>query len=307
MSWLELRDGLRLRVAERDGTAARSAAGAAASPGAGASGGAAGAPAPPVVLVHGWKGSHRLWDRTVVELEARGVRVVAFDLRGMGESDKPSGRLDFDTFADDLGEVLAAFDLHDATLVGWSMGCTVSLRHLQRAGLAGGSGAPGAAPARVGRLVLINGPLRLTRADDFPHAMSDEQLDGYLTELADGWPASERAFQAESALPGSDPELIDWLWRTALQTPLAVALSAVREQAKLDMRDAVRRLRVPVLAAYATGDPYYPTSLGEWIAANAPDGRLRVFDQSAHCTPLEEAPALAEAIVDFTHLTFDQK
>lgn len=293
MSWLELRDGLRLRVAERRGDLG-SASTAAAGSGAGDR-----ASTPPVVLVHGWKGSHRLWDRTVVELEARGVRVVAFDLRGMGESEKPAGRLDFDTFADDLGEVLTAFDLHDATLVGWSMGCTVSLRHLQRAGLAGGSGAPGAATGRVGRLVLINGPLRLTRADDFPHAMSDEQLDGYLTELADGWPASERAFQAESALPGSDPELIDWLWRTALQTPLAVALSAVREQARLDMRDAVRSLRVPVLAAYATGDPYYPTSLGEWIAANAPDGHLRVFDQSAHCTPIEEAPALAEAIVQF--------
>lgn len=295
MSWLELRDGLRLRVAELDGRATASAP-----PGAPAA--SRPADAPPVVLVHGWKGSHRLWDRTVVELEARGVRVVAFDLRGMGESGKPAGRLDFDTLADDLGEVLAAFDVRDATLVGWSMGCTVSLRHLQRAGLAGGSVAasgPGAAPSRVGRLVLLNGPLRLTRADDFPHAMSDAQLDGYLTELANGWPASERAFQAESALPGSDPELIDWLWRTALQTPLPIALSAVREQARLDMRDAVRGLRIPVLAAYATGDPYYPTSLGEWIAANAPDGRLRVFEHSAHCTPIEEAPALAEAIVEF--------
>lgn len=266
MSWLELRDGARLRVAERRGDSVSG---------------------PPVVLVHGWKGSHRLWDRTVVELEARGARVVAFDLRGMGDSDKPPGRCDFDTFADDLGELLERFELRDATLVGWSMGCTVALRHLQRDG------------ARVGRLVLLNGPLRLTRAADFPHAMSDAQLDGYLEELAAGWPASERAFQAESALPGSDPELIDWLWRVALQTPLPVALSAVREQAKLDMRDAVRELRVPVLAAYATRDPYYPVSLGEWIAANAPDGRLRVFARSAHCTPLEEAPALAEAIVDF--------
>jgi non-heme chloroperoxidase len=280
--FLTLRDGVRLRVSERGEAGAR--AGGAQG---GGSAGAAAASAPPIVLVHGWKGSHRLWDRTVVELEARGQRVVAFDLRGMGESDKPDGVYDFDTYADDLGELLERLELRDATLVGWSMGCTVALRQMERDG------------ARVGRLVLINGPLRLTRAPDFPHAMSEQQLDGYLAELTAGWPASERAFQAESVLPGSDPAVIDWIYSIALQTPLAVALSAVREQAKLDMRPAVAALRVPVLAAYATGDPYYPTSLGEWIAAAAPDGRLRVFEHSAHCTPFEEAPALAQEIVGF--------
>lgn len=279
VGWQRMRDGVRLRVSER---------------GVGASA------QPPVVLVHGWKGSHRLWDRTVVELEARGVRTVAFDLRGMGESDKPDGVYDFDTFADDLGELLATRDLDGATVVGWSMGCTVVLRHMQRAA-GGGDGAAGgdARAGRVGRVVLLNGPLRLTQAPDFPHAMSAEQLDGYLVEMTAGWPASERAFQAESVLPGSDPAVIDWLYGIALQTPLPAALSAVREQAKLDMRDAVRGLRVPVLAAYATGDPYYPTTLGDWIAEAAPDGRAVVFEHSAHGTPFEEAPAFADAIVEF--------
>jgi pimeloyl-ACP methyl ester carboxylesterase len=266
MTWVTMRDGVRLRVSAR--LAGESAE-------------------PPVVLVHGWKGSHRLWDRTVVELEARGVRVLSFDLRGMGESDKPDGVYDFDTYADDVRELLERFGLRDVTLVGWSMGCTVTLRHMERDG------------GRVGRVVLINGPLRLTQAPDFPHAMTQEQLDGYLAELTAGWPVSERAFQAESVLPGSDPAVIDWLLGIALQTPLPVVLSSVREQAKLDMRPTVRNLSVPVLAAYATGDPYYPTSLGQWIADAAPDGRLRVFEHSAHCTPFEEAVGLAEEIFSF--------
>lgn len=269
VGWQRMRDGVRLRVSERRGGAAPDPA------------------APPVVLVHGWKGSHRLWDRTVVELEARGIRTLAFDLRGMGDSDKPDGAYDFDVVADDLGELLATRALDGATVVGWSMGCTVVLRQLQRDG------------ARVGRVVLLNGPLRLTRAPDFPHAMSDEQLDGYLAEMTAGWPASERAFQAESVLPGSDPAVVDWLSGIALQTPLPIALSAVRAQARLDMRDAVRALEVPVLAAYASGDPYYPTSLGDWIAAAAPQGSAVVFEHSAHGTPFEEAPAFADAIAGF--------
>src|SRR5439155_19724527 len=41
-----------------------------------------------IVLVHGWKGSHRMWDPAVYRL-TREFRVIAFDNRGMGESDKP--------------------------------------------------------------------------------------------------------------------------------------------------------------------------------------------------------------------------
>jgi non-heme chloroperoxidase len=261
MSFLQTPDGVRLRYADR------------------------GEGGPPVVLVHGWKGSHRLFDRLVARLE-RAQRVVAFDLRGMGESDKPRGAYDFDELAGDLGFVLRALDLEDVTLVGWSMGCTVSLRYLETGG------------ARVGRLVLVNGPLRLTRAPDFPHAMTDEELDGYLRNLAEGWPASEREFQAATVLDPSDA-VVDWLYGIALQTPLDVALRVVRQQAKLDMRDALARARVPVLAAYSRGDPYYPTSLAHDIAERAPDGRAVIFEHSAHCLPFEEADRFAEVLEDF--------
>ena len=83
------------------------------------------------VLVHGWKQSHRLWDPAIARLAAR-HRVVAFDLRGMGESDKPNSRYTFDELAGDLAFVLDALDLEDVTLVGWSMGCTVSLAAARR-------------------------------------------------------------------------------------------------------------------------------------------------------------------------------
>lgn len=261
MSFLTLADGTRVRGADR---------------GAG----------PAVVLVHGWKGSHRLWDATAVELVARGHRVVAFDLRGMGESDKPRSAYDFDVFSDDLVELLERHALDDVTLVGWSMGCTVVLRHLERGA------------ARVGRAVLLNGPLRLTRADDFPHAMPAEQLDAYLQAMTSDWPRSERAFQAES-LWRPDPATVDWLTAIALQTPLDVALTAVRAQARLDMRDAVRRAAVPLLAAYGRHDPYYPVTLGEWIAEAAPDGRAVVFERSAHGTPFEQAADFAETVAGF--------
>jgi len=200
MSHLQTRDGVRLRFSDR--------------------GDGHGAPA--IVLVHGWKGSHRLWDSVSARLESS-HRVIAFDLRGMGESDKPRGRYDFGELSGDLAFVLKALEVRDFVLVGWSMGCTVALHYLGR----GGAGATG--------LVLVNGPLRLTRTVDFPHAMAPAELQGHLARLLDGWPATEREFQAQTVLD-PDPALVDWLYGIALQTPLDVALRVVREQAKLDMR-----------------------------------------------------------------------
>ena len=151
----------------------------------------------------------------------------------------------------------------------------------------------------VDRLVLLNGPLRLTRAEDFPHSMTQEQLDGYLEELARAWPVGERAFLAESLLPTTDPLILDWIYAIALQTPLDVAMRVVREQARLDMRGAVAGLAVPVLAAYSRHDPYYPVSLAEYIAETAPDGQLAILDGSAHCAPIEEPAAFVAALEAF--------
>ena len=110
MTFLTTRDGVRLRVSAR-----------------GAAGGR------PIVLVHGWKMSHRVFDHAILRLAPQ-HRVVAFDLRGMGESDKPDSRYDCDELAGDLGFVIEELGLDDVTLVGWSMGCTVALKYLENGG-----------------------------------------------------------------------------------------------------------------------------------------------------------------------------
>ena len=60
----------------------------------------------PVVLIHGWPLSGESWSEQVGPLSAAGYRVVAYDRRGFGRSDKPSNGYDYDTLADDLDGVL---------------------------------------------------------------------------------------------------------------------------------------------------------------------------------------------------------
>ena len=238
-----------------------------------------------IVLVHGWKGSHRLWDPATMRL-ARNFRVVAFDNRGMGESDKPSGPYDFDVLADDLEFVLGELGVEDATLVGWSMGCSISLQYLSRGG------------TRASKLVLINGPIVLRASDDFPFGVPSDQLDGYLDGLAAEWPQAELDFVRES-MKDPDGAFSQLSFQVAMQTPLEMAMRIVRAQTELDHRAALADLDIPVLAIYGGLDPYYPEALAEWIADTARRGRHEIFENSAHAAHHDEADRFAAVVGAF--------
>lgn len=260
MTSIEVTDGTRLRYSLRRGEGA------------------------PIVLVHGWKQSHRLFDRVVTGLAGR--TVLAYDQRGMGESDKPDCAYDFGTMAADLLELLDRLDLSDCLLVGWSMGCTTVLE------------AADTDPGRVARVMLMNGPIRLTKADGFPHALTEGELEAYVEGLAAAWPLGEEGFLRDSVLPEHEG-LTRLLWHVAMQTPLECALRLVRSQAEVDHRAVIERLEVPVLAAYSRHDPYWPLDLARWIAEHAREGSLHVFEGSAHCPPLEEPDACCDVIRRF--------
>src|SRR3712207_3664478 len=76
----------------------------------------------PVVLIHGWPLSHRMWESQINALTAAGYRVIAYDRRGFGESGKPAGGYDYDTFASDLNGLMTQLDLRRAVPAGFSMG-----------------------------------------------------------------------------------------------------------------------------------------------------------------------------------------
>lgn len=84
----------------------------------------------PVVLIHGWPLSLRMWESQVNALTAAGYRCIAYDRRGFGASGRPAGGFDYDTLASDLNDLMVHLDLRDATLVGFSMGGGEVARYL---------------------------------------------------------------------------------------------------------------------------------------------------------------------------------
>ena len=88
----------------------------------------------PVVLIHGWPLSADAWDEQSLALAEAGYRVIAYDRRGFGRSDKPDSGYDYDTLTGDLAGLLEEHDLRDAALVGFSMGGGEVARYVGRHG-----------------------------------------------------------------------------------------------------------------------------------------------------------------------------
>jgi pimeloyl-ACP methyl ester carboxylesterase len=99
---------------------------------------------PALVAIHGLTANHTCWASVAAAL-APDYRVIAYDLRGRGESDKPASGYSLAVHGEDLAGFLDHFGLRRAVLIGHSLGAAIALRFAVTQ------------PRRVARLVLVDG------------------------------------------------------------------------------------------------------------------------------------------------------
>jgi pimeloyl-ACP methyl ester carboxylesterase len=242
----------------------------------------------PIVLVHGWSGSHSLWERTVHDL-SKNFRTVTLDNRGHGYSGKPNTNYDFDEFSSDLRELFDHRDLNDAVLVGWSMGVSICLRYFERF-----------KDHRFSKLVLVNGPIRLASTPDFPFTMSREYLEQLFEERIDNRAMREREF-VRLGFYKPHTEAVDWISSIHMMTPMSAAMKCVHHQMELDMRQMLRTISVPTIVCYGRHDPFYPVDLGTYIKDRIAGSKLVIFEESGHYPFLEESSKFSHMMEEFAN------
>ncbi|MGA8557418.1 MAG: alpha/beta hydrolase, partial [Candidatus Acidiferrales bacterium] len=97
-------------------------------------------------MIHGYPLSGAPWEKQVLVLLSAGHRVITYDRRGFGKSSQPTTDYNYDTFAEDLRKLITHLDLHDFSLVGFSMGAGEVARYLGKYGSKG-----------VNKAVIISG------------------------------------------------------------------------------------------------------------------------------------------------------
>lgn len=241
----------------------------------------------PVLLIHAWALSLRVWDTMLAPLRDAGFRPIAFDQRACGASDKDFAESGVMDSAADAVRLLDHLGVERAAVVGWSLGGAVATETASRLG------------RRCAGLVLSCGASpRYTSTADFPHGGTAADLAATLAAMA----ANRAAFfdgvaRAICAKDVGEPT-IDWFRSLFLQASPA-ADRALADLAELDQRDLLRRLEAPLLAITGGHDMFTPAGIGEVAVALAPRGRQLHFPDCGHAPQIEDFERYRDGLLAF--------
>jgi pimeloyl-ACP methyl ester carboxylesterase len=244
----------------------------------------------PVLFVHSWAVSSRLWDYQFAALGEAGLRCIAYDRRGHGRSDEPAGGYDFDSLADDLADVIEALDLDELTLVGHSMGPGEITRYLTRHG-----------DARVKRQVFVAPALPfLKQTQDNPAGIPAEIFEA----MRDAWRRDFPKWVVDNTPPFFTPETSPEMMRRGaemlLQTSLPVALACNRAVIDTDFRAELTQISKPTLLIHGDTDASTPLAItGRPTAALIPDCELKIYEGAPHGLMFTHAERLNADLLAF--------
>ncbi len=248
----------------------------------------------PIVLVHGWPLSGEAFRRNVPAFTAAGLRVITYDRRGFGESGKPHDGYDYDTLSSDLNDLMTQLDLHDAVLLGFSMGGGEVARYVGRYGtarLAGAVLSSSICPALAKTKDNPDGAMPLDAFEDMAKQCADDHagfVDQFTTAFFsndDGLTVDETTRQEAVTLAlQSDP-------RAASLTIMAWAT---------DLREDCVRIDVPLLVLHGDGDQNVPSAASSERMPDVVEGaRLHIVKGGPHGLNLSHQEEWEQAIVEF--------
>ena len=225
-------------------------------------------------------GSARLFER----LESF-VRLIRFDKRGTGLSDRAVGLPDLEARMDDVRAVMDAVGSESAALFGYSEGGPLSVLFAATY------------PARARALVLYGSyAKRRDPDDDYPWAPTREERLRDATALEETW---GEQFDISTIAPNADPAMTSWLQRRgrASLSP-AGARDLILMNSQMDVRALLPSVQCPTLVLHRTGDRDAQVDESRYIAARIPDARFVELAGDDH-VPFVDPDQILDEVQEF--------
>ncbi len=238
---------------------------------------------PPIVKAPNWL-SHLTadwespaWRHWWRELTLR-HRLIRFDQRGCGLSDRGVANLSFEAWVDDLAAVVDAFGLSQFPLFGMSQGAAVAIAYAARS------------PEKVSCLVLYGGVARGWAKSGHP----TETHQALATLIRDGWesdnPAFRQVFTSQFMPDATKQQMDSFNELSRMSTSATNSVRFQEEVGQIDIVSSLPNISCPALVLHCKDDARVPFHQSEQIAALIPNATLVPLEGRNHII-LEDEPA----------------
>ncbi|WP_405105636.1 alpha/beta hydrolase [Paenibacillus sp. FSL K6-1217] len=250
----------------------------------------------PIVLIHGWPLSGRSWEKQVPALVEAGYRVITYDRRGFGQSSHPWNGYDYDTFAADLHALMLNLDLHDVTLVGFSMGGGEVARYIGTYGV-----------DRISKAVLAGAvPPYLYKSSDNPDGgFDDATIKGFQEGVKADRLGFLDGFVTNFFASGDRTDLVNEAFRLYNRDIAAFAspkgtLDCISAFSYTDFRADLEKFKLPTLILHGDADAIVPVEIsGQKAHERIAGSQLVVIEGGPHGFNVTHAKEFNHALLQF--------
>ncbi|MBV7377536.1 alpha/beta fold hydrolase [Maritimibacter dapengensis] len=251
----------------------------------------------PVVLIHGWPMSGKAWEKQVPDLKSAGFRVITYDRRGFGESEKPDSGYDYDTLADDLHGIVTELELEDASLVGFSMGGGEVARYIARHGddhLHSVVFAAAVPPYMMKTEDNPDGPLTPDAAQELEAGLKKDR-DAFFDDF------TKNFFSADGELKVSEEDRQKAI-KLCKQSDQTAALGCMEAFGTTDFRADLAKVQTKCLVIHGDSDAIVPIEgSGERTKTVVVHAELEVLEGAPHGCNVSHPEAFNEVLLKFLH------
>ena len=227
--------------------------------------------------------------RRVIERLSAFSRLIRFDKRGTGLSDRPTNVATLEERTDDIRAVMDATGSDQAAILGVSEGSAMACLFAATY------------PDRTRALLVWGGQARWVQAPDYPWGMSHDENDRMIQDLAENGVTVDYIVGPGMGLgAAADPALIELLMRHARASASPAAFVALeRMNSQIDLRDILPAIRVPTLVMNRTDDPVAHRDAARDLASRIPGARFAEFPGATHQIAGPDEDAVIGMIEDF--------
>jgi pimeloyl-ACP methyl ester carboxylesterase len=268
----------------------------------------------PVILIHGLTASRRHFKKQIPVL-SRNYRVIACDLRGHGDSDRPKDGLTLPRLAKDISELIAHLGLQDVSLVGWSLGGHVIFEYIKQFKC-----------NNLSKIAMIDMAPKLMKTDGWTCGLRGisgkfgdfTQEDNLLvmSVMSGNWEQYSallvpRLFNRSHVVPGvnifTDADFpwkddLGWLYEEARRNTPHVVLFLWISMMMQDYRPQLAEIDIPCLLAWGRESNYYGQDNYAYMQAalvRSPEVTVVPFEGCGHALHIQDPERFNRTLMSF--------